>query len=218
MNAPIAPDRARIVIVDDHALVRIGLRQLFSREADLEVVADVETIREARDALQRHRPDLLVFDLGLGDEFGLGWLPRLREESPSTRILVLSSHAEQLYAERALRAGAHAYLMKTVPSNELLQAVRRVLAGQIAVSAAQQEALLQRAAGHAGASPELSARELEVLRLVADGRSTAEIAEALHRSVKTIESHKQSLKAKLGADSPAQLVRMAIAHFQTPPR
>lgn len=209
--------RARVVLVDDHDLLRIGLRHLLSAEADLEVVADVATLRAAREVLVAHKPDLLVLDLGLGDEFSLGWLPRLREDSPQTRILVLSSHAEQLYAERVLRAGAQAYVMKTAPSTDLLIAIRRVLAGQIAVSAAQQDAMLQRAVGRGSESalPELSARELEVLRHVAAGRSTAEIAKILHRSVKTVETHKQSLKAKLGADSPAQLMRMAMAHFDS---
>jgi len=211
--------RSRVVLVDDHALLRIGVRQLLAAEADLDVVADVGSLREAREALVRHKPDLLVLDLGLGDEFSLGWLPRLREDSPATRILVLSSHAEQLYAERVLRAGAQAYMMKSASSEELLRAVRRVLAGQIAVSVAQQEAMLQRAAGRGSdvAKPELSARELEVLRHVAAGRSTAEIAQLLHRSVKTIESHKQALKIKLGADTPAQLMRIAIAHFDNAP-
>lgn len=209
--------RSRVVLVDDHSLLRIGLRHLLSAEPDLEVVADVGTLREAREALVAHKPDLLVLDLGLGDDFSLGGLPRLREDSPSTRILVLSSHAEQLYAERVLRAGAQAYLMKSAPADELLKAIRRVLAGQIALSPAQQEAMLQRAIGRGGeaARPEISARELEVLRHVAAGRSTVEIAQLLHRSVKTIESHKQALKTKLGADSPAQLMRMAIAHFDS---
>jgi DNA-binding NarL/FixJ family response regulator len=218
MNISFSASRpARVVLVDDHAILRMGLRQLLSAEPDLTVVADVGTVQETRAAMAQHQPDLLVLDLGLGDEFSLGWLPRLREDSPATRILVLSSHSEQLYAERVLRAGAHAYLMKSAPTDELLRAVHRVLAGQIVLSAAQQEALLQRSVGHGPekGTPTLSTRELEVLRLVADGRSTAEIAQLLHRSVKTIESHKQALKTKLGADSPAQLIRMAIAHFDS---
>jgi DNA-binding NarL/FixJ family response regulator len=215
-----APRRASVLLVDDHALLRVGLRHLLAGEPDFEVVADVGTLREAREALLAHKPDLLVLDLGLGDDFSLGWLPRLREDSPATRILVLSSHAEQLYAERVLRAGAQAYLMKSASSEELLKAMRRVLAGQIALSAVQQEAMLQRAIGRGGdaARPELSAREIEVLRHVAAGRSTAEIAQLLHRSVKTIESHKQALKTKLGAETPAQLMRMAMAHFDAAPQ
>ncbi len=211
--------RARVVLVDDHEVMRMGLRHLLAAEPDLEVVADVATLPEARDALVEHKPELLVLDLGLGDDFSLGWLPRLRQDSPQTRILVLSSHAEQLYAEHVLRAGAQAYVMKTAPSDELLSSIRRVLAGQIALSAVQQDAMLQRAVGRGGDTgmPELSARELEVLRHVAAGRSTSEIARILHRSVKTIETHKQSLKTKLGADSPAQLMRMAIARFDSIP-
>ena len=214
------PHRFRVLLVDDHALLRMGLRHLFAAEPDLEVVADVGTVREAREALLAHKPDLLVLDLGLGDDFGLGWLPRLREDSPQTRILVLSSHAEQLYAERVLRAGAQGYVMKSAPTAELLNAVRQVLAGKISLSAEQQEAMLQRATGHASggsAKPEMSARELEVLRHVAAGHSTAEIARMLNRSVKTIESHKQALKTKLGAATPTQLMRMAIAHFESAP-
>jgi len=213
------PHRARVVVVDDHALLRIGLRHLFAAEPDLEVVADVGTMREARDAMVALKPDLLVLDLGLGDEFALGWLPRLREDSPQTRILVLSSHAEQLYADRVLRAGAQGYVIKSASSTDLLNAVRHVLAGKISLSAEQQEAMLQRAAGHGGGSakPAMSARELEVLRHVAAGQSTAEIARIMNRSVKTIESHKQALKTKLGAATPAQLMRMAIAHFESAP-
>ncbi len=208
------PFRARVVVVDDHAALRVGLRHMLSAEPDLEVVADVGTLREGREALKAHSPDLLVLDLGLGDEFSLGWLPRLKEDSPATRILVLSAHSEQLYAERVLRVGAQAYLMKTAPLEDLLKAIRSVLAGQIAVSDAQRDVMAQRAASGAGAGPEMSARELEVLRHVAAGRSTADIAQLLNRSVKTIESHKQALKTKLGADTPAQLMRIAIAHFE----
>ncbi len=217
MTAPL--EHARIVLVDDHELIRIGLRHLLAAEPDLEVLADVSTLREARELLVEHKPDLLVLDLGLGDDFSLVQLPALREDSPQTRILVLSSHAEHLYAERALRAGAHGYLMKSAPPAEFLAAVRRVLAGKISLSEDQRESMLQRAAGGASrsAGPELSPREFEVLRHIAAGRSTAEIAQILHRNVKTIESHKQSLKSKLGAETPAQLMRMAIARFDSGP-
>jgi DNA-binding NarL/FixJ family response regulator len=212
--------RSRIVLVDDHALLRMGLRELFAAEPDLEVIADVGSIAEVRELLAHDVPDLLVLDLGLGDEFALGWLPRLRKEWPGLRILVLSSHAESLYADRALRAGAQGYMMKSAAPAELVAAARRVLSGQIALSTEQQQATLQRMVGAApgrgaiGTAQVPSPREIEVLRLIAAGRSTAEIAELLNRSVKTIETHKQALKTKLGADSPAQLMRMAIAHFE----
>lgn len=218
MDPRTAP-RSRIVLLDDHALLRMGLRQLFAAEPDLDVIADVGSIAELRELLARETPDLLVLDLGLGDDFALAWLPRLREQWPALRILVLSSHAESLYADRALRAGAQGFMMKSASPADLLAAVRRVLSGQIALSAAQQQATLQRAVGaaHGGGTAvaqALSSREIEVLRLIAVGHSTAEMARLLNRSVKTIETHKQALKAKLGAGSPAQLVRMAIAHFE----
>lgn len=217
---PSTESRSRIVLVDDHALVRMGLRQLFAAEPDLQVAADVGSIAELRELLASAVPDLLILDLGLGDDFALAWLPRLRKEWPKLRVLVLSSHAESLYADRALRAGANGYIMKSAAPVELVAAARRVLAGQIALSAEQQQATLRRMVGGtpgSGAAPAAqapSSREIEVLRLIAAGRSTAEIAELLNRSVKTIETHKQALKAKLGAETPAQLMRMAIAHFE----
>lgn len=209
--------RASVVLVDDHALVRMGLRQVFDAQADFEVVGEVASLREAREHIARLEPDLLVLDLGLEGEFALGALPRLCQEAPpNLHILVLSSHSEDMYAERALRAGASAYLMKTGSTEELLAAARSVLDGHTVVSAALQTRLLARLASSDGglAEPTLSARELEVLRFIASGRSTGEIAELLHRSVKTVESHKQALKTKLGAQTPAQLMRFAMARFE----
>jgi DNA-binding NarL/FixJ family response regulator len=212
------PVRTRVLLVDDHSIVRMGLRQLFSAQPDFEVVGDVGSLREAKDAIVTLAPDLVVLDLGLGDEFALGALPRLREKAPpAARIVVLSSHAEEMYAERVLRAGANAYLMKSGSTEELLAVARRVMAGHTVVSAAQQSRMLERMVGResaASAATALSVRELEVLRFIAGGRSTAEIAEILHRSVKTIESHKQALKSKLGAQTPAQLMRFAISRFE----
>jgi DNA-binding NarL/FixJ family response regulator len=177
-------------------------------------VREAGHVRDALVALAAAPADLVLLDLGLGDDFALAALPRLREAAPRARILVLTSMPEDLYAERCLRAGADGFVPKSSLSTTLLDAVRTVLAGQIWVSAEQREALLRRATGRAAATPdrpELSTRELEVLRLVAAGRSTREIADHLNRSVKTIETHKQSLKVKLDADSPAMLVRKAIA-------
>jgi DNA-binding NarL/FixJ family response regulator len=131
-------------------------------------------------------------------------------------VIVLSSLAEELYAERALRAGADGYVMKTALADTLMRAVDAVLAGEVYVGPAVRSALLRRATGGADdpGRPSLSPRELEVLRLVAAGKGTREIAELLNRSVKTIETHKQALKLKLAADTPAQLLRQAIAWFE----
>lgn len=204
-----------VLIVDDHDIVRLGVRQVLERLPRGCRFREAASAREAVEMLQRQGTDLLMLDLGLGDDFALGALPRLRQAAPTARILVLTSMPEDLYAERCLRAGADGFVAKSALSDTLLEAVQAVLAGRIWVSPERRDALLRRATGRAAGGgadrPEFSARELEVLRLVAAGRSTREIAEQLNRSVKTIETHKQSLKAKLDADSPAMLVRKAIA-------
>lgn len=206
-----------VLLVDDHDIVRLGVRQVLDRLPRPCRYRDAASVRDALELLAVEPADLLMLDLGLGDDLALGALPRLREAAPAMRILVLTSMPEDLYAERCLRAGADGFVVKSTLSATLLEAVQSVLAGQIWVSPERRDAMLRRAAGRAGASaadrPELSARELEVLRLVAAGRSTREIADQLNRSVKTIETHKQSIKAKLDADSPAMLVRKAIAYI-----
>lgn len=206
-----ADQRPRILVVDDHEIVRLGVRHLLGDRAQ---VSEADSLPAALQALAAGPCDLLLLDLGLGDSFGLTALPRLRAEHPALKIIVLTSMAEQLYAERALRAGADGFVEKSAFGTTLLGAVESVLAGQLHVSPELGAALLRRVAGRAAPAAgdgELSARELEVLRLVAAGRSTREIASALNRSVKTIESHKQALKTKLGADTPAMLVRLAVA-------
>lgn len=203
-----------VLVVDDHDIVRMGVRQVLQQLPGGCTVREAASVREVLDAVGQMPPDLLMLDLGLGDDFALAALPRLREAAPRTRILVLTSMPEDLYAERCLRAGADGFVSKSALSTTLLDAVRAVLAGQIWVSAERRDAMLRRATGRGavgGERPELSVRELEVLRQVAAGRSTREIADQLNRSVKTIETHKQSLKTKLDADSPAMLVRKAIA-------
>ncbi|MBK9363442.1 MAG: response regulator transcription factor [Rubrivivax sp.] len=204
----------KVLVVDDHDVVRLGVRHVLSALDRPSTVREAATVRDALAAMTADPADLLLLDLGLGDDLALAALPRLRDAAPRARILVLTSMPEDLYAERCLRAGADGFVPKSSLSATLLEAVRTVLAGQIWVSPDQREALLRRATGRTAGSPdgpELSARELEVLRLVAAGRSTREIADHLNRSVKTIETHKQSLKLKLDADSPAMLVRKAIA-------
>lgn len=209
------PDRSsplHVLIVDDHELVRLGIRHLLGERGQF---VEASSLRQALDAVADSRFDLILLDLSLGDDFSLGALPRLREAAPSARIVVLTSLAEDLYAERSLRAGADGYVMKSALGSHLLQAVDTVLSGQVYVSAELGSSMLRRMAGRPSgdARPELSARETEVLRLIASGKSTREIAEALNRSVKTIETHKQALKTKLGADSPSKLVRLAVAWF-----
>lgn len=218
-TSSLPPQPLRALIVDDHEIVRVGVRHLL-RQLDRPVdVIEAADLDGARAVLARERIDLLLLDLALGDDFGLQALPRLREAAPDMRVIVLTSLPETLYAERALQAGADGYVMKSALAGSLLDAVRTVLAGQVHLSPDQRSASLRRISGRADApqQPALSPRELEVLRLVAAGRSTREIAELLNRSVKTIETHKQALKAKLGADSPAQLMRQALSWFGEAP-
>lgn len=198
----------QVLVVDDHEIVRLGVRGLLAARG-----AQVHEASDPRSAMARLREvpcDLMLLDLALGDDFGLTALPRLREACPGMRVIVLSSMAEDLYAERALKAGADGFVSKAALGETLLEAVDTVLAGRVFVSAQMRDALLRRVGGTGAARPDLSPRELEVLRHVAAGRSTREIAELLNRSVKTIETHKQALKTKLGADTPAQLMRLAM--------
>lgn len=216
---PALPDPLHVLIVDDHELVRLGVRHLLQQLGCQLEMAEAADLDAARRALAGGRFDLVLLDLALGDDFALQALPRLREAAGDARIVVLTSLAEQLYAERALQAGADGFVMKTELAATLLDAVHAVLAGEVYLSPSQRSQTLRRMAGHAGEAsrPQLSPRELEVLRLVAEGRSTREIAEKLNRSVKTIETHKQTLKTKLGAETQAQLIRQGIAWFgQTP--
>jgi DNA-binding NarL/FixJ family response regulator len=211
MNA--AGSLLKVLVVDDHDIVRLGVRHLLGASAQ---VTDAATVREALDWLAGHPCDLVLLDLNLGDDFGLAALPRLRDTAPGAKIVVLTSMAEDLYAERALRAGAQGFVMKSALGETLREAVDTVLAGQVYLSPSMRSTLLLRVAGggaRADGRPELSTRELEVLRLTAEGQSTREIAETLNRSVKTIETHKQALKTKLGAETPAQLLRLAVAWF-----
>lgn len=210
------PEPLRVLIVDDHDIVRLGVRQVLQGLPRACQFRDASSVRDALEALGREGADLLMLDLGLGDDFALAALPRLRDASAGMRILVLTSMPEDLYAERCLRAGADGFVTKSALSSTLVDAVQTVLAGQIWISPERRDALLRRATGRTGGPstrPELSTRELEVLRLIAAGRSTRDIATQLNRSVKTIETHKQSIKAKLEADSPAMLVRKAMAYL-----
>jgi len=201
----------QVLVVDDHEVVRLGIRHLLGARAQLRDAAD---LRGALALLAQQPAQLLLLDLSLGEDFGLTALPRLKAACPGMRVIVLSSLAEDLYAERALKAGADGFVSKSALSGSLLEAVETVLAGRVYLSPEMGSVLLRRlGAGAAQARVELSPREVEVLRLVAAGRSTREIADTLNRSVKTVETHKQALKTKLGADNPAQLVRLAVHWF-----
>lgn len=207
---------ASVLLVDDHVVVREGLRELLSRERGLQVVGEAKSVVEALSACERLSPALAIVDLTLGDESGLEFIRLLRKTHPLLRILVLSMHDERLYAQRALQAGADGYVGKYEPSEVLVAAVRRVLSGKTYVSERVSEQLLASVVGRArDDSPPaglslLSDRQLEVLRLVGVGRNTQEIATAMGISAKTVETHRSRIKEKLGLSTASELVMFAV--------
>lgn len=199
----------KVLLVDDHAIVRDGLRRLLATLGGEEVV-DAADGREALALARSLRPDLAIVDLNLPGLGGLELIRRLAQDAPETLILVLSMHAEPLYVTRAMDAGAHGYLSKNVAPEELLAAVRKVAAGGRYVEGEVAQALAVRAAEADEPMGKLSPRDLEMLRLLAQGRSLAEIADSLGIGYKTVANSFTSIKAKLGVARTADLVRLAL--------
>jgi len=210
--------QTRIVIVDDHAVVRVGMTQLLEREDGLVVCGEARTAAEAEELVERERPDLMIVDLSLEGGSGLELIKTIRERHPSILMLVCSMHDELLFAERVLAAGARGYVMKAEAADLLVQAVRKVRSGGVYVSPAMSDRLLQTMAdGYrpADGAPEerLSDRQLEVFQMIGRGLGTREIAEQLGLSVKTIETHRQEIKRRLGLETNLELVRRAVQWF-----
>jgi two-component system, NarL family, response regulator NreC len=198
----------RIVLADDHTLVRSGLRLLLDAEEGLEVVAEAGEVEGARRCVRGHRPAVLVLDLNMPGDSSLEAIPAIRAESPSTQIVVLTMQEELAFARRALGAGALGYVLKEAADDELVQAVRAAAAGQTY--------LTPRLGARLAAEPErdrpndLSEREVGVLHLIALGHTNIEIAEQLFLSVRTVETHRAHIQQKLNLSSRAELVRYAI--------
>lgn len=210
----------RILIVDDHPIMRLGLAQLISSEDDLEVCGQAGTVEQASAMLANEEPDLLVTDLALPDKHGLEFVKDLRISHPNCAILVLSMHDESLYAERALRSGARGYLMKGSAPDHLIKAVRQILGGGIYLSEAMALAMLEifsRQRPGTGGAPllqSLTDRELEVFQLIGSGKSSREIAELLNVSMRTVDAHRAHMKDKLQLTSGTDLVRHAISWYE----
>src|ERR1700730_11827490 len=206
----------RVLIVDDHPIVRQGLRRMVDTEADLVVCDEVQTEREARAAIRAMVPDVVIVDISLAQGDGLELVRDVHAQQPELPMLVLSMHDELIYAERLLAAGASGYIMKQAASDQLLIALRQVLAGgtylseSLAGNLGRSDAAV--AGGVVSADPidRLSNRELQVLTLLGRGMSSREAAEALGLSVETVETHRQSLKRKLNLATNAQLLQYAI--------
>lgn len=205
----------RVLIVDDHPLMRKGLVMSMSGEPDVKVVSQASNAEEALDALQAEDPEMVVVDISLPGMSGLELIKHMLALKPALRILVVSRHDESLYAERAIRAGARGYVMKLEAADVMVKAIRRVMNGGIYVSdEINERLLLGMATGRDGMvkSPleVLSDRELEVFELTGRGYGTREIAERLHLSVKTVESYRARIKNKLNLNSAAELMQHAV--------
>ncbi|MGR9106862.1 MAG: response regulator [Gammaproteobacteria bacterium] len=208
-------DKSRILVVDDHPLIRSGLSALIGAEPDLEICGEAGTVDGALDLAARIVPDLAIVDISLADHGdGLDLVKRLHVRDPGLKILVFSVYDEILFAQRALAAGAKGYLNKKEATASIVYAIRRILAGDYFVSDRLAQSTI-RQLSESGAGPgdpltSLSDRELQIYRLVGTGRGTSQIATQLHLSVKTIESHKSRIKKKLNLASASELLRDAM--------
>ena len=195
----------RLLVADDHALLRQGIASLIGLEPDLELVAEAATGREAVAQFQAHRPDITLLDLQMPEMSGLDALSAIRSEFPQARIIVLTTYAGDVQVMRALQAGARGYLLKGRVHKELLEAIRAVHAGHKRLSPEVAAALAE----HAG-EEELSARELDVLRLIAAGNANKEIAAQLSVTEETVKSHVTSILSKLAANDRTHAVTLAL--------
>ncbi|MEO8027929.1 MAG: response regulator transcription factor [Bryobacteraceae bacterium] len=209
------PAKSTVFIVDDHPIVRQGLALLINREADLAVCGDAEEAVGALQAVESQRPDIVLVDISLNGPDGLDLLKSIRAKHLRLPVLILSMLDETLYAERALRAGASGYIMKQEATEKVLIAIRRILGGDIYVSDRMSSLIMHHfVSGPAdpGESPVagLTDRELEVFRLIGEGHGTRQIAEALHISIKTVESYQAHIKEKLSLRNARELVQRAV--------
>jgi len=207
--------KARILIIDDHPIVREGLLRRINRQPDLAVCGEAGAAAEAMKSIAANRPDLVVVDLTLQDKSGLELIKDIQIRHPKLPVLVLSMHDENLYAERSLRAGARGYVMKQEAPEHVIEAIRQVLAGNVYLSAKMSAKLLGTfVAGkpQAAVSPvdSLSDRELEVFRMIGSGLASRQIAEKLHISIKTVDAYRLRIKAKLNLESTTELTQHAI--------
>ena len=206
--------RARVFLVDDHPIVRRGFQLLVGLESDLVICGEAENAATALSQIQQTKPDLAIIDLALKSSSGLDLIKQLRSLCPEVKLLVFTMHDEPLYAERVLKAGAHGYITKEEGTEKALEAVRKLLAGKAYVSDHVRERMVEAMTGFskpgtAGTVESLSDREIQVLELIGSGVGSSEIAKRLNLSVKTVESHREHIKTKLGLRRAPELVQYA---------
>ena len=204
---------ARIFLVDDHPIFRMGLRRVLEAEDGLEICGETDRVEGAPEAISRHSPDLAVIDISLRDGHGLELVRKLKTDMPSLPTLVVSMHDEKLYAERAVRAGAQGYVPKHASAEKMIQGMRQAMAGELVLSPDIARNLLRRTLHRrpTESSPlaGLSDRELEIFEMIGRGDSARTIAEKLSISVKTVETHRTNIRQKINLSSTNELVRFA---------
>lgn len=215
MEASPSNNVSRVLLVDDHEIVRSGLADLLDSESDLLVCGQASGAPEAMTLLRETHPHIVIVDLSLDDGSGIDLVKNVKASDPTVKMIVFSMHDDTLYAERALHAGAMGYVNKNEPLDRILKAIREVQANRVFVSERIANRVLRRVARREDRphSPveSLSDRELEVLELIGEGMTTREIGEKLHLSIKTIDTYREHLKTKLELGSATELVRYAVA-------
>lgn len=214
-HSPKETKKLRVLVVDDHPVLRQGLKLLINQEPDLMVCGEAENLQQAFTAIREKRPDIVIIDLSLAQGSGIDLIKNIKPRYPDLPILVLSMHEESLYAERALRAGARGYIMKKEAPEKVISAIRKVLEGSLYVSEAMGDKLLHQFVSRKSATVSspvelFSDRELEVFQLIGKGLGTRQIAEKLNISIKTVEVYRANIKEKLNLKSSAELVQHAI--------
>lgn len=206
--------KQKIIIVEDHPIVRKGFIMLINQEHDMNVVGEAEGVHSAIQLLSTTQADLMLIDLSLHDGNGIELIKTVKNLRPDLYILVVSLHEENVYAERAIRAGAGGYIMKSEATENILTAIREVLNGNLYVSDTMKASFLNKLTGYGKSSSflidALSDRELEVFQCIGDGKKTKEIAALLNLSVKTVETYKAHIKTKMGIKDSTDLIRRAV--------
>jgi DNA-binding NarL/FixJ family response regulator len=213
-----AQKKSRILIIDDHVMVREGVAEIIKHEPDLDVCGTATTAHEGIEAVRKLKPDLILVDITLPGKNGIEFIKDVRAMNPDLRILVMSMHDESLYVDRVLRAGGRGYIRKQEGGEKLIEALRRVVRGEIAVSEKMTGKLLEKFSGRKTIDSPLeglSDRELEVFQLIGQGKTMKEIGHELHLSPKTVEVHRSHIREKLKVTSAAELIAYAARWSET---
>ena len=213
-----AQKKSRILIIDDHVMVREGVAEIIKHEPDLDVCGTATTAHEGIEAVRKLKPDLILVDITLPGKNGIEFIKDVRAMNPDLRILVMSMHDESLYVDRVLRAGGRGYIRKQEGGEKLIAALRQVVRGEIAVSEKMTGKLLEKFSGRKTIDSPLeglSDRELEVFQLIGQGKTMKEIGHELHLSPKTVEVHRSHIREKLKVTSAAELIAYAARWSET---